>query len=111
MSDDRDVEEHEEDASPKVGGSAEFPDPPDWEYKRKPEHQTTSPQSGRSYSGFATGFKYAYLVVGPMIGGWIIGKWIGSRTGNTDSEMWGLILGVGFGLGTLVLVTNRTPNG
>lgn len=101
-------EDQDDNQNPDSPGGSRFPDPPSWKYKRKERHK---PRSGNgNYSGLATGVKYAYLIIAPMIAGWLVGYLIDRNSGDGTAQMWGTIIGFFAGMFIMVLFTSRSQS-
>lgn len=85
--------------------SGAFPDPPEWEYRRKrPQGPTKSDRD--SYRGVAFGIGLAYLFVGPLVAGWLIGYFVDQKSGGNQWQTWGTVIGLFAGfLAVIVMVT------
>ncbi|MEX2243368.1 MAG: AtpZ/AtpI family protein [Fimbriimonadaceae bacterium] len=84
-----------------------YPDPPAWDYKRKPPARTNE----GDYSGIAQGVKLAYTLIGPLIAGWLVGYFIDRSRGGTDGQLWGAVIGFFAGIAVLATLMNRPPGG
>ncbi len=97
-----DKDEQREQEAPE---GSRFPKPPDWNYKRN-KTEDVSNKVG-NYAGLATGIKYAYLLISPLLGGWFIGYWIDRGGNGNDGQVWGSIIGFFAGLAVVLVSVNR----
>lgn len=98
-------DDKDEQQEPDAPEGSRFPKPPDWDYKRK----KTEDKSGNvsNYAGLATGIKYAYLLISPLLGGWFIGYWIDRGGTGNDGQVWGSIIGFFAGLAVVLVFVNK----
>lgn len=101
-------EDQDENQKPDTSGGSRFPAPPAWNYKRKERHKPRG--SNIDPSGLATGVKYAYLIIAPMVAGWLAGYLIDRGSGDSTAQMWGTIIGFFAGMFILVTFTSRSQN-
>jgi hypothetical protein len=111
----REIEEHGAELKRKVHSVAketDFPEPPDWDYKRKPDQNAKRiKDNSQSYFQAGIGISVAYSLVGSIIFFWILGKVIDSRTG-ADGTWQGIMTMIGavIGLTASIFVIIRAQN-
>ncbi|MCO5297993.1 MAG: hypothetical protein M9921_14180 [Fimbriimonadaceae bacterium] len=90
--------------------SGAMPEPPEWEYKRKPRKGDPTRSDRESYRGVAFGIGLAYLFVGPLIAGWLIGYFVDQGSGGNQWQTWGTVIGLFAGFLAVVVMITKGPN-
>jgi hypothetical protein len=83
-----------------------FPDPPDWNYKRR--KRKDDGDDGSNARGLGIGISAAYALVGCMFGGFGVGYLIDRATGGEIAQPIGATIGVMIGVASTFILINRT---
>lgn len=90
--------------------SGSMPEPPAWEYRRKPRKGEPSRSDRESYRGVAFGIGLAYMFVGPLIAGWLIGYFVDQGSGGNQWQTWGTVIGLFAGFLAVVVMVTKGAN-
>lgn len=99
-----------EDRSRSLKGGASMPEPPEWNYQRKPRKGDVSQSDRDSYKGVAFGIGLAYLFIGPIIAGWLVGMYFDQGSSDTRWQTIGTLIGLFAGFLVVVVMVSKGSN-
>lgn len=92
------------DHKPKI----EFPEPPDWEFKRPTlkDHPSNKLKDRNGYKSLGVGLAVGYALIGSIAGGWLVGYLVDTQLGTTFWQGIGVVIGLPIGVvGALIILS------
>jgi hypothetical protein len=93
-----------------IRAGSKMPEPPHWEYSRPEIPGQNKEGDAQGYMGLGVGLSVGYTMVGTVVAGWGIGRFIDSKTGGGTAQAIGTLIGAVFGLAGGIFMIIRAQN-